>query len=277
MTEQERQRVLQFMRELDDAVCDRRVTFPGGFATLSDEQLPRVPDMNVLRVEALAERLSARELAAEAARLASEAERLQIGLRFRRIVTYEEEIGTRLALGFEQLPGWYAERVVLMAQHRPLDRQSDLRSVRELSLEQLEPARERFFRERGDDEERVRQELEAVRRLGELGEVSRFAVVVDGEVASWCELYSDGSGAAVIRGVVTLQEFRGRGFARATVSRALARSQALQHDLTFLRAVHADWPKNLYGRLGFDAIGMMYRFGAVLVGTEPAIELESVS
>jgi GNAT superfamily N-acetyltransferase len=275
--ERERQRAVQFMRDLDDAVCDRRVPFPGGFATLADEQLARVPDMNILRVETLAERLSARELAAEAARLAAEAERLQGGLRFRRVVAYDEEIGTRLALGFEQLPGWYSERVVLMAQHRPLDRQVDLGIVRELGLDELEPARERFFRERGDDEERVRQELLAVRRLGEVGEISRFAVVVDGEVASWCELCSDGSGAAVIRGVATLHAYRGRGFARATVSRALARSRALQHDLTFLRAVHADWPKNLYGRLGFDAIGMMYRFGTVVVETDPEIELESVS
>jgi predicted GNAT family acetyltransferase len=275
--EQERQRVVQFMRELDDAVCDRRARFAGGFATMSDELLPRVPDMNILRVEALAERLSAHDLGAEAARLAAEADRLQAALRFRRVVAYEEEIGTRLALGFEQLPGWRTERVVLMAQHRPLDRQVDLAVVREVSLDDLEPARERFFRERGDDDERVQQELEAVRRLDELGEVSRFAVLVGGEAASWCELYSDGSGAAVIRGVATLREQRGRGFARATVSRALARSVALQHDLTFLRAVHADWPKNLYGRLGFDAIGMMYRFGTVVVEADAESELESVS
>jgi hypothetical protein len=24
--------------------------------------------------------------------------------------------------------------------------------------------------------------------------------------------------------------------------------------------VHDDWPKNLYGKLGFDAIGMLFRF-----------------
>ncbi len=275
--EQERQRVVQFMRELDDAVCDRRLRFPGGFATLADERLPRVPDMNILRVETLAERLSVRDLAAEAARLAEEAERLQGCLRFRRVVAYDEETGTRLALGFEQLPGWYTERVVLMAQHRPLDRQVDLGFVRDVGLEELEAARERFFRERGDDEERVQQELEAVRRLGELGELSPFAVSMDGEIASWCELYSDGSGTAVVRGVATLREHRGHGFARATVSRALARSVALQHDLTFLRAVHADWPKNLYGRLGFDAIGMMYRFGAVVADADAEHELEPVS
>ncbi|MGZ4401068.1 MAG: GNAT family N-acetyltransferase [Gaiellaceae bacterium] len=277
MMEQERERVIQFMRELDDSVCDRRERFPGGFATLSDEELPRVPDMNVLRIETLPERLSARELAAEAARLASEAERLQGMLRFRRVVAYDEELGTRLALGFEQLDGWRSERVVLMALHRPPDRQADLGLVREVGIEELELARGRFFRERGDDAERVRQELLAVRRLGELGELSRFAVVVDGEIASWCDLYSDGSCAAVIRGVATLNGYRGNGFARATVSRALARSRALQHDLTFLRAVHADWPKNLYGKLGFDAIGIMYRFGAVVAGADAESELESVS
>ena len=87
-----------------------------------------------------------------------------------------------------------------------------------------------------------------------------FAAFVDGSIGSFCELYSDDSGAAVVRSVATLKQYRRSGLARATVTRAVARSKALGHDLTFLRAVHDDWPKNLYGELGFDAIGMIYRF-----------------
>jgi GNAT superfamily N-acetyltransferase len=87
-----------------------------------------------------------------------------------------------------------------------------------------------------------------------------FAAFVDGSIGSFCELYSDDNGAAVVRSVATLEKYRRAGLARATVSRAVIRSKALGHDLTFLRAVHDDWPKNLYGKLGFDAIGTIYRF-----------------
>jgi GNAT superfamily N-acetyltransferase len=261
MTENERLRVIQFMRAQSDATCERREHFPGGTATLSDGELPLVMNMNILRVEALAERLSARDLAAEAERLAGEAERLVGHLPYRRIVAYDEEIGSRLALGFEAMAGWETERVVLMAWHRPVDRDVDTSFVREVGADELEPARARFLRSRsGGDEELVRQELAVPRRLPEVGEARFFAAYVDEEIGSFCELYADGSGAATVRSVATLEQYRRAGLARATVSRALARSQALGHDLTFLRAVHDDWPKNLYGKLGFDAIGMMYRF-----------------
>jgi GNAT superfamily N-acetyltransferase len=259
MTENERQRAIAFMRQLDDGACDRRERFSGGVATLTDG-LPRVMNLNLLRVEQLAERLPVAELQAEAERLSGEADRICAGLGHRRIVAYDEEIGTRLALGFEPRPGWTTERVVLMAQHRPVDRDVDTSFVREVDEAELQPARERFFRSGGADDELVAQELEAARRLAGLGEVWGFAAVVAGEVASYCELYADGSGTAQIRGVATLAEHRGGGLARATVSQALTKSRALGHELTFLRAVHDDWPKNLYGKLGFDAIGTMYRF-----------------
>jgi GNAT superfamily N-acetyltransferase len=249
------------MRALDDAICERRESFCSGLATLSDRELPRVLNMNLLRVESLPERLSVSELAGEAARIAGEAERLQAGLAFRRVVAYDEEIGTRLALGFEQLPPWQTERVVLMAWRRPADREVDASFVREVEIDELERARARFLLDRsGGDEELVDQELAVPRRLARAGEIRFFAAFADGQIGSFCELYSDASGTAVVRSVATLEPYRRAGLARATVSRAVARSRALGHDLTFLRAVHDDWPKNLYGKLGFDAIGTIYRF-----------------
>lgn len=261
MTENSRLRAIQFMRALDDATCERRELFPGGVATLSDRELPRVLNMNLLRVESLAERLPIAELVAEAERIAAEADRLQTSLSFRRVVSYDEEIGARIALGFEQLPGWQTERVVLMAWRRPPDRDVDTSLVREVEIEELEPVRARYLLDRsGGDEELVNQELEVARRLARAGEMRFFAAFADGQIGSFCELYADGSGAAVVRSVATLEPYRRAGLARALVSRAVARSSALGYDLTFLRAVHDDWPKNLYGKLGFDAIGMIYRF-----------------
>ncbi len=261
MTENSRLRAIQFMRALDDATCERREPFPGGVATLSGQELPRVLNMNLLRVESLPERLSMNELEAEAGRIAGEAERLQTSLAFRRVVVYDEEIGARLSLGFEQLSGWQTERVVLMAWRRPADRDVDTSLVREVEIDELEPQRARYLLDRsGGDEELVAQELKVARRLRDAGEMRFFAAFVEGRIGSFCELYADDSGAAVVRSVATLEAYRRSGLARALVSGAVARSNALGHDLTFLRAVHDDWPKNLYGKLGFDAIGMIYRF-----------------
>ncbi len=263
MSENERLRVVQFLRALDDAICDRREKFPGGVATLSDRELPGVLNMNLLRIESVTDRLSLHELMLEAERIASEAERLQHRLAFRRVIAYDEEIGARLALGFEQVEGWQAERVVLMVQHRRPDRAVDEGFVREVELEELEPVRKRYLLDRsGGDEERARQELAVPRRLVSAGEMRFFAAFVGSEIRSFCELYSDDSGVAVVRSVATLKAHRRAGLARATVSHAVRRSQAFGNELTFLRAVHDDWPKNLYGELGFDAIGMIYRFAA---------------
>jgi GNAT superfamily N-acetyltransferase len=261
LTENERLRAIQFMRTLDDSVCERREHFQGGVATLSDQELPFVPNMNLLRIESLPERLSLGELAREARRIESEAGRFQARLVFRRVVAYDEDVGARLALGFEQLEDWRTERVVLMAWHRPPDREVDTSHVREVGIEELEPTRTRYLFERsGGDAEVVEQELKVPRRLSAAGELRFFAAFVDDQIGSFCELYGDGSGTAAVRSVATLEVFRRGGLARATVSHAVARSHALGHDLTFLRAVHDDWPKNLYGKLGFDAIGMIYRF-----------------
>ena len=261
MSENERQRAVQFIRDLDDAVCERREQFVGGVATLSDRELPRVLNMNLLRLESLPERLSMGDLVAEAERIAGEAERLQGRLAFRRVVAYDEEIGARIALGFEQLERWQVDRVVLMVQRRPPDRNVDVSFVREVEIDELEPVRTGYLLARsGGDADLVEQELTVARRLTASGEMRFFAAFVDGAIGSFCELYSDDSGAAVVRSVATLEQYRRSGLARATVSRAMIRSKALGHDLTFLRAVHDDWPKNLYGELGFDAIGMIYRF-----------------
>jgi len=261
VSENERLRVVQFLRALDDAICERRERFPGGVATLSDSELPGILNMNLLRVESLLDRLSLQELESEAERIAGETERLQSRLAFRRVIAYDEEIGARLALGFEQLERWQAERVVLMAQHRRPDRVVDADFVREVGIEELEPVRRHYLLDRsGGNEELVRQELAVPRRLASAGEMRFFAAFVEGEIRSFCELYSDDSGVAVVRSVATLRAHRRAGLARATVSHAVRRSGALGHELTFLRAVHDDWPKNLYGELGFDAIGTIYRY-----------------
>jgi len=88
------------------------------------------------------------------------------------------------------------------------------------------------------------------RRLG-----ARFFVAhVDGEPAGHCELYLDGDDAQV-ENVATLVRFRNRGVARSVVLAAVDAARDAGVARTFIVADGDDWPRHLYGRLGFDAIG----------------------
>jgi ribosomal protein S18 acetylase RimI-like enzyme len=88
---------------------------------------------------------------------------------------------------------------------------------------------------------------------------SFFIVRVGSEVAGACELYV-GDGVAQIEDVNTLEEYRGRGVARAVVLRAAEAARASGADLVFLDADADDWPRLLYGRLGFDPVGESWEF-----------------
>jgi GNAT superfamily N-acetyltransferase len=82
----------------------------------------------------------------------------------------------------------------------------------------------------------------------------RFAVVRDGEAVAWAKLWTR-DGVAQVEDVVCLAEHRGRGYGRDVV--AAATRAALDHDpeLLFIVADEADWPKELYGRLGYRPVG----------------------
>ena len=115
---------------------------------------------------------------------------------------------------------------------------------------------ERAVRHRRGDRQAARRQQASG---GRIQDTRFFAARVDGEIASYCDLYSDGD-TGQIEAVMTLEQFRNRGLARATVMRALAASRDAGNDLTFLMALRDDWPKELYRKLGFDEIGQVYEF-----------------
>jgi predicted GNAT family acetyltransferase len=86
-----------------------------------------------------------------------------------------------------------------------------------------------------------------------------FAVFASDELASVADLYSDG-GTAQVEDVMTHPDFRGRGLASAVVLRAVEEALAAGSDFVFLVADDADWPKDLYSRLGFAPIGREWAF-----------------
>jgi len=249
----ELERCLAFLRKLDRRAADRTLTYPFGEAHLH-EGLPRVWSRNYLVAENNLELASAELLAVEADRILGGA-----GLRHRRVEVNDDEAGTRLEAGFRAL-GWGAEcDLVMVAQHEP-DREPDARAD-EIGFEQLEPIWAEGIRSEpfGQDDEVVRQLIENKRVVMSAIETRFFAARVDGAIASYCDLYSDGR-TGQIEAVLTLERYRNQGLARATVSRARAASREAGNDLTFLLAMRDDWPHELYRKLGFEEVGQMWSF-----------------
>jgi len=194
--------------------------------------------------------------------LAGEAERIMggAGLGHRKVELIDAEVGDRLADRFREL-GWNQECDVIMVAAREPDREVDTSLVEETTVDELVPAWAGSWTidpaVLGDTV--IEQLIQNKRALSEVVEARFFAARVAGEIASYCELYSDGF-TAQIENVLTLERFRNRGLARATVSHARAEAERGDHDLIFLIADRDDWPRKLYAKLGFDEIGRLWEF-----------------
>jgi len=217
-----------------------------GRAVYTDE-LPSRLDGNYLWIDQATE---PETLAAEAARL----ER-------RLIFVPDPGIGMALVPWFAE-QGWRVDRHLVMVQLREPERAADLSLVRELDEEALRPARRRLL----EDEpwakpEVVEQLFRAKALIGERVTTRFFGVEVDGVVASYTDLYTDGADAQ-IEDVGTLPEHRGRGYASAVVLAAIEAARGDGADFVCLVADAEDWPKELYRRLGFDEVGHYTKFFA---------------
>lgn len=248
------ERAVEFVYGIAERAATAKLPSTYGVAYVNLD-FPHVWSRNYLYATANLDDASAEGLAAETDRILGEA-----GLAHRKVEVADAVAGDRLASGFREL-GWKAECDVIMAARRDPDQTSDVSRVEEVTLEELVPALTEGWRTDPDvlDDQVVRQLIENKRTIDEVVETRFFASRVGAEIASYCELYSDGR-TAQIENVLTLERFRNRGLARATVSRALAEAQAGRHDLIFLIADRDDWPRKLYEKLGFDEVGRVWEF-----------------
>jgi GNAT superfamily N-acetyltransferase len=252
MTELER--IVEFVRELRRRAAAHEEPFPFGVAHFHLD-LPRVRSRNYLVAEKNLAAATPELLAAEADRLLGDA-----GITHRKIEVDDGEVGARLEPGFREL-GWQVHCDVLMVARREPDRVTDTSQVEEVAAEELEGVWAEGTRAEPEinEEEVVRQLVVNKFVLLNAIETRFFAARADGEIGSYCDLYSYRR-TGQIEAVMTLERYRNRGLARATVTRALAESRAAGNDLTFLMADRDDWPKTLYERLGFDTVGSVYEF-----------------
>jgi ribosomal protein S18 acetylase RimI-like enzyme len=244
----ELERIRAFDRAFLERLAERSVRGRYGTAFFVD-RLPRVYWLNAVAVDLGIE--------ASAAELASEADRLQAGLRHRKIAI-DDELGAAVEGDF-RAAGWRVDRLLIMV-HRSDGAELEA-SVDEVEPGELEPVWAAGIREGeyGRDEDVVRQLVEAQHRRRRAVRVRYFAARVDGRIASYCELFSDGQ-TAQVESVMTLERFRGRGLGKAIVAHAVREARAAGHSLVFVVADADDWPKELYRRLGFEPVGRIWDF-----------------
>lgn len=187
------------------------------------------------------------------------AEELQAGLPYRQIAVEHQHAGPKLEDAF-RAAGWKVDRDRLMVMSAAPDREADTSVAVDAGEEEVLELMRRWHDE--DDpgprelEELVAYSLRESRVHGDrlLGVRSS-----DGRLVAISKLRSDGR-TAQVEDVYTVPEARGRGFARALVSRAVELARDGGDDLIFITADDQDWPKLLYGRLGFRPIGRVWQF-----------------
>lgn len=189
--------------------------------------------------------------------IAAEAHRVQSRLSHRIIDVWSEQLGERLAPGFERL-GWEVGRFALMSHRRPPEREVDLALASEVDETRLHAARVRDILSYPWGSPELAEQLLEARRLNPL-ETRFYAVLVDGEPVSWTDLYLD-EDTGQVEAVATVPEHRNRGYASAVVARAVHEARRSGASFVFLVADAEDWPKELYGKLGFDEIGRYVKF-----------------
>jgi ribosomal protein S18 acetylase RimI-like enzyme len=181
------------------------------------------------------------------------------GYGHRAIAIRDEAEGERLASEFEAIPEWEVEKNLFMllgeeggraagpARETPLSGCEDLR--RDLIRGEL-PA------DADDLEETVDQLLEMGRRTGEAGGDRWFVAPLEEPAAACCLL--SGGEIGQVEDVGTLSAARGQGLAQTVIKAAIAASRGAGHHHTFIVADADDWPRLLYGKLGFEVCGILH-------------------
>lgn len=240
---------LEFQRGTRERTADRMWAIDGGWVALT----PSLPTAYVANTVELAGRVTYDEAIAVT-------EEHMRDLPHRQLTIDDAATARQLTPRFVA-DGWTVDRDLVMALSRPLDREVDTAAV----CESGEGESSRLMAEWISDvpsiePHRIDQVVELTRREARTRNARELGVLADdGAVVAMTKLYSDGS-TAQVEGVYTSPAWRGRGYGRALVARAIAIAQDGGHELVFVCADDEGWPKQLYAKLGFDPVGRIIRF-----------------
>jgi ribosomal protein S18 acetylase RimI-like enzyme len=252
------ERIHRFFRHAEEGVCDEVARTTHGTALLTPS-LPLVWQVNAIRVE---------DPDAGARELMREADVVQAAFGHRKLVIHDEQLGVRLSREFADA-GWNVFRILIMLRRRPPDRPLEPGAGAEVTKETGAAALAAFRREQpfGWQDEAVRQLAEMDARYDRVLAARDFASPPD-DPACACRLYVH-DGLAQVDEVGTIESRRGRGHARAAVAAAADAGSAEGAQAVFMVTDAADWPQELYRRLGFDEIGATYEFLKVPIASRP--------
>jgi hypothetical protein len=246
-------RAWAFERAMQDRIARSRRSFDYGTALFNDS-LRRVYDANFVRFERGFDELTADLVVAAAAQL-------QAGLGHRKVVIPDEAAGARVAEELKRR-GWRYYTLVTMAYTGPREREPPS-AAEQVSNAAVREARLHALVDGTRDADARRQIVEFTELMARAVPTRMIAARAHdggaraGEIGSFCALFqSDGIGQ--IDEVTTVERHRRGGLGAVVVEGALATSLAARDDLTFLVADEADWPKDWYGRLGFEPVGRRY-------------------
>jgi GNAT superfamily N-acetyltransferase len=243
-------RIITILRDTTRAVAEETRTYRLGWGARTHE-LPHVWTLNQLCVT---EPGSPEEVIALA-------EEHQAGLPYRHVHVEDEATGRRLAAPLADA-GWRVDREVLMVLDAPADRIVDTARVVDLSEEQMLGLMRRWgIEERPQiSDAEVDEVSEYNRREGKLWNERLIGALDDaGSPVSVTKFRSDGV-IGWVEDVYTAPEARGQGHARMLVTYATEVLRSGAHELVFIIADDDDWPKELYAKLGFLAVGILYTF-----------------
>jgi GNAT superfamily N-acetyltransferase len=246
----ELERVLQFIRRNAELMADEVRLIDAG-VVLTTPTLATWWDLNHIRIRRPVEFEEALALADE-----------YLGaLPFRHLVIEDDATGTRLEPPFLDA-GWKIGRDLLMVLSGVPDRAPDPIPVIEPDEDQVVALMCRWhLDEVPHASPRELSQLERYARL-EARSMHEHQLGVEGkhgDLAAITKLRWEGP-IAQVEDVYTVAEARGRGYARALLSRAVALANDGGHELTFIVADDDGWPKRLYERMGFEPVGRMRTF-----------------
>jgi GNAT superfamily N-acetyltransferase len=248
-TAQSLDRALTFMRDVLAGTVDEIRTIPAGLI-VNTPSLPAVWAANQLRVT---EPISFRELVELAEENLPGPDYLDIALE-------DQKTGPARERTFRR-GGWKVQRDLLMTLSRAPERVADTGIAVEVSEDESMELMGRWYAEdpgptaMGHD-----QLVEYTRRESRVhGDQLLGVRDGDGQVVAMTKLRSHGR-AAQVEDVYTVPEARGRGYARALVSRAIELARDAGAELIFITADDEDWPKLLYARIGFRPLGHLWHF-----------------
>jgi GNAT superfamily N-acetyltransferase len=238
----------------DAAVFERaaeRVEDVGGAIALYQPALPRVLDLNAVRLHA---DIGAGDVDALV-------ERAQSALPHRRLEVADEELAARLAPALEER-GWATDRLLLMGRDASVPPPDVRQTAEEVPYGHVRGLREEWIRSGGwaTDEELIGQVLEADRLMFTATRTRAFAAFEAGSPVAYALLLDAGGGAGLVEDVYTTPAARGRGLASSVVALVLAASRAEGHDMAFVPTDADGRARALYERLGFRPLGFVHRF-----------------